>query len=642
MTIFRSIFTLTFLLLVTAAFAQADLEALRAKYPKEDVVYLYQKEHLTISIEGKGLKIENNISESMAFLTGEDLRFSKESIYYNSFSEIRDIKAYTMVPAKRKHQEVPVSNFEEKDAISGGVFYDDHKKLQFVFPQVQKDAYTHLSYTEEIKDPRMLGSFFFNSYIPVLEATYQITAPKTVELAFEMMGEHTDQVTFTKKESGDNVIYTWTAGNIPKLTFESNAPSRSYYDPHLVVRITSYEIGNRKQHVLRNVDDLYAWYSSLVAQTNNDISPEIKTLVSQLIQNAKTDREKAQAIFQWVQQNITYVAFEDGMGGFIPRSAASVCSKKYGDCKDMANLLKVMLTEAGLNAHRTWIGTRNRPYAYEKVPTPIVDNHMIAALELDGETLFLDATGQYTPFGLPTSMIQGKEALVEQGPESYKIMRVPVVPAEKSVKADTTKLTINNGNVLGSGRTHWTGYLKVNMEYHYYGEDDQNLETFMSKALQRGSNKFNLKQVTVDGLKDPGADLLADFDFVIPDYAKEVAGKIYINLNLEKNWADMTIDINSRRYDREFEQKHQLLYIIELEIPEGYRVDYLPGAAQVNNHKFGSFYFTYQQQGNTIILNKKLVLDTLMLHKADMADWNTFIDKLNKAYKETVVLVREK
>lgn len=642
MTSFRLLVIITISLVTGTLYAQPDFEALRQQFPKEDVVYLYEKEHLIITQDGDGLKIVNNISESMAFLTGEDLRYSKESIYYNSFSDIRDIEAYTMVPGKRKHQEVPVSNFEEKDAISGGVFYDDHKKLQFIFPQVQTDAYTHLSYVEEIKDPRMLGSFFFNSYIPVLESIYQITAPKTVELAFEMMGDNTDQVKFTKKETGDNVVYTWTASNLPKLTFESSAPSRSYYDPHVVVRISSYQVNGEEKYVLRNTDDLYSWYAELVGQTMNKISPEIKDQVEKLTKDAQTDREKAQAIFQWVQQNITYVAFEDGMGGFIPRSAASVCSKKYGDCKDMANLLMVMLTEAGLDAHRTWIGTRNRPYTYEKVPTPIVDNHMIAAIELDGETIFLDATGQYTPFGMPTSMIQGKEALVEQGPESYKVVRVPVVPASKNVRADTTKLSINGSDVVGNGRTHWTGYLKVNMEYRYYGEDDQKLQKFMSKALQRGSNKFSLKDVTVDGLKDPGADLLADFDFVIPDYAKEVAGKIYINLNLEKNWADMSLDLSNRKYDWEFEEKKELLYTVELELPEGYQVDYLPAAAKSTYDKFGSFDLSYIQKGNKVILTKKLVLDTLLLKKADMADWNTFIDNLNKAYKETVVLVRTK
>ena len=129
-----------------------------------------------------------------------------------------------------------------------------------------------------------------------------------------------------------------------------------------------------------------------------------------------------QIIFNWVQDNIRYIAFEDGLGGFIPRDAASVCNKRYGDCKDMANLLFEMLNHAGIEAYRAWIGTRNRPYKYKEVPTPMVDNHMITAVIIDGETIFLDATDSYVPFGLPSAFTQTKEALLGIDENSYNIV----------------------------------------------------------------------------------------------------------------------------------------------------------------------------------------------------------------------------
>ena len=49
-----------------------------------------------------------------------------------------------------------------------------------------------------------------------------------------------------------------------------------------------------------------------------------------------------------LQNNINYVAFEDGLGGFIPRGAASVCDKRYGDCKDKSLLLVTLLRDEGL------------------------------------------------------------------------------------------------------------------------------------------------------------------------------------------------------------------------------------------------------------------------------------------------------
>ena len=53
----------------------------------------------------------------------------------------------------------------------------------------------------------------------------------------------------------------------------------------------------------------------------------------------------------------------------------------------MASLIVTMLKVAGVKSYRTWIGTRDLPYKYSQVPTPLVDNHMIAT--------YIAADGQY-------------------------------------------------------------------------------------------------------------------------------------------------------------------------------------------------------------------------------------------------------
>ena len=63
-----------------------------------------------------------------------------------------------------------------------------------------------------------------------------------------------------------------------------------------------------------------------------------------------------------------YVAFEDGMGGFVPREAGLVCSRRFGDCKDMASILTAMNRAAGIPAYFTWLGTRDLPYTFSGTP----------------------------------------------------------------------------------------------------------------------------------------------------------------------------------------------------------------------------------------------------------------------------------
>jgi hypothetical protein len=623
-----------------AAKAQVDL-VLLDRFPKEDVVYLEMTEYLDISIQGDSLNIKNKVKERAHYLTSNDLSMSREHIYYTSFSEIEDLNAFTEVPNGKKSKKIEVTDFQVKSATSGGVFFDDNKKMEFIFPGIMTGSTTQMEYTEHIKDPRMLGSFFFNYYVPVLKAEYSVTFPPEVKVAYVLLGDNTDKIKFKEsKLSNGSTVYTWTAENLPKLKFEGNAPSRTYFDPHIILHITTANIGGKEQPVLRNTDDLYAWYYSLVETINPEGEAELKAIVDEVVKGKNTQRLKAEAIFKWVQNNINYVAFEDGMGGFIPRNAIDVCTKKYGDCKDMANLLTQMLNLGGLDAHMTWIGTRSKPYTYKTVPTPIVDNHMITALFLDGDTLFLDATGKYQTIDLPTDMIQGKEALIGINADNYVVKRVPIIALETNRVIDSVHLVINGTDLKGTGRASWTGYPKVDAAYGYYKKDKADDQIFVTALLTKGNNKFKTDKYTMNDPLNSATPLTIDYECTIPDYVKSVAGKYYIGFNMDKMLNTQPIDKDKRTYSLEFDYKLDNNLITTIVIPEGYEVEYVPTSAEFKNDKFG-FKITYTKTGNEVKQVKRVYINTLMLEAVQFDDWNEFLNQLNKAYKETLVLTKK-
>ena len=88
--------------------------------------------------------------------------------------------------------------------------------------------------------------------------------------------------------------------------------------------------------LFESVKDLYAWYRSICDSTGNDATT-LKNKVNELTAGKKTDIEKIESIFYWVQDNIRYIAYEDGYSGYVPASAQDVLAKKYGDCKGMLN-----------------------------------------------------------------------------------------------------------------------------------------------------------------------------------------------------------------------------------------------------------------------------------------------------------------
>src|SRR5690606_36063318 len=114
-------------------------------------------------------------------------------------------------------------------------------------------------------------------------------------------------------------------------------PSGLYYTPHIVYfieKITNKKT-NETQTYISNTNDLGKYVSQYVSGINKDVSKEIKAQVATLTAHKTSNIEKATAIFNWVQANVRYIAFEDSLGGFIPREANMVFKNKFGDCKDM-------------------------------------------------------------------------------------------------------------------------------------------------------------------------------------------------------------------------------------------------------------------------------------------------------------------
>ena len=131
---------------------------------------------------------------------------------------------------------------------------------------------------------------------------------------------------------------------MPAYAHESSAPNHALSYPHIITVSKAYTENGRRQVLFESVKDLYAWYRSICDSTGNDASL-LKDKVAELTAGKKTDLEKIESLFYWVQDNIRYIAFEDGIMGFKPDAAQNVFKKKYGDCKGKANLLKEMLYE---------------------------------------------------------------------------------------------------------------------------------------------------------------------------------------------------------------------------------------------------------------------------------------------------------
>ncbi len=368
---------------------------------------------------------------------------------------------------------------------------------------------------------------------------------------------------------------------------------------------------------------------------------ELKKIVSILTQNKETDLEKVKAIYYWVQENIKYIAFEYALGGFIPREANEVFNKKYGDCKDNSSILYKMLEIAGLKGNLTWIGTRKIPYKYNEVPTPAVDNHMILTYVDGDDTYFLDATGRYIPINMPSSFIQGKEALISKGEKDFVIKEVPVMDSKRNTYTDSTFIKIDNNTILGTGKLKLSGYTKIDFYNTFENKKkENNLKEGYTGILRKGNNKFLVDNFNEVNKYNYDKDFEVTYTFNIKDYINHLDGETYINLNLNKELSNFKTK-EDRKTAKEYRYKSRTIYTNVLEIPEDTVVEYVPENFKISNDFFACT-ITYTQTEKAITYELYVDQDFILLTLEQQNELNTLIKKIEKNFKEVIILKDKK
>jgi hypothetical protein len=619
------------------SFAQkVNVAQIKAKFPNDEMAYLTRSEQVKVSIVNGQLQIDVLHKDERVFLDERASNWADERIYYSeAFQEIADIQAVSFVPDKAGFKKIVVDDIKtEKPSPGGGIFFDDMFVKKLTFPAAKQGGIGALSYRERLKNPYMLSGFAFGNYMPIINAEFSVTFPAEVKISYKTFGD-TKGILFKQTTQNGSTTYSWKAQNLKAYPIENESLSFRHYVPQVFLFVENYTINGQKTEILGDIPKLFAFYKDLVKDLNQQTDPQIKTLVDSLTRG-KTDLEKVKAVYYWVQDRVKYIAFEEGLGGFVPRQAADVCRKRYGDCKDMASLITAMLKVANVPAYLAWIGTRDIPFRYAENPSMAVDNHMIAAIKRNGQWQFLDATDDRIDFGLPTSHIQGKEALVMTAENDYEIVQVPVVAAHQNTKRDSVVLRYDNRTLQGQGNCRFEGLYKTYMKsvLQYRSEPQQN--EYYKAYFSRGSNKSALEKIARTPLDERDAPLQFNYAFRVPDYVQQVGNELFINPHLTRTWAERRIE-DPRRNDWKYNYQQIEENITVLPVPAGYDVTNLPANVAFSNPEFG-FQISYEQKNSQIVVRNKLLLNTLLVKKGSFGEWNKMVAALNEAYSEVISL----
>ena len=196
-------------------------ELYKEKYKGENRIILNDHKEVKIKLVKGELDIKTVTEKEMLILDDKPMPSIDKSVQYNSFSPITYLKAETLVPnGKGGYSKKTVSDFYDIDQLSYQIFHDDTRARHFEFSDVEQGAITRMKYGNDLNEPRFLSPFLFANYMPVVNASYVIHYPASVELIHKEYHTEGHNIKVEQGTKGKMKFIKWTATEVPKFSYE--------------------------------------------------------------------------------------------------------------------------------------------------------------------------------------------------------------------------------------------------------------------------------------------------------------------------------------------------------------------------------------------------------------------------------------
>jgi hypothetical protein len=516
------------------------------------------------------------------------------------------------------------------------IFFSDLHICYFNLPIEKKGGTAEVTFEKTTTDPRYFCQIFFDEPYNIRYKEVKVTIPRWMKAVFKELNFAGSNIikesTYDSRNDAD--VITYKIVNLEASKREKNSPGASYTHPHLLALMQSSSYDGNKITYFNTTADQYAWYKELVKNIDND-KKALKEKAQEITKGLTTDLDKIKAIFYWVQNNIRYLAFEDGIAGFRPDKAHEVLRKKYGDCKGMAHLTKELLVSLGFDARLCWIGTNHIAYNYA-TPSLCVDNHMICALVFQGKNYFLDATEKYFGFNEYAERIQGRQVLFENG-DKFVLTNVPTTTYQQNKDYEKRVLSIEGTSLKGTVEQEWHGEEKEHLLTQLYGIKKENAKDAFKKFLASSNMDYVINDLTTSDLTNFDKYVWAKYSLEHKNGVSAFGKELYIDIDYRKEFDNFIFDTAERKNDYWFSFKFNIEQETQINLPKGSKITAIPKDLVVKNDDY-EISLIYKQLPDKLVYKKAIFIKNPRLRKAKFEQWNKDFKKLKDTYAEQIVL----
>lgn len=594
----------------------------------------YGQAYIRINTGGAQLYFERHTR--IKILKKEGLEYANASIpLYGQGSSSESVGGLKAVTYNLENGKVVESKMA-KDGVFREKFSRYTNLQKFTLPDVKVGSVIEYSYKVTSDYFTNFPNWKFQRDIPTRLSEYWAIIPEYFIYEKYMQG----YVPVTSYEIKDNTTadfnekaHHWIVKNVPAFKEE---PYMTSEDDYISKMNFALSIINIPGSMTREVMGSWQKLNEILLEDEDfgkviDKSGFLKSDVAQITAGLTTQKEKTQAIYQYVSNNIEW----DGTKDYYPDPLKKILEKKKGTSGDINVLLASMLDKAGIPVEMVLLSTRDHGFIREAYPMTRQFNYVIVQAKIDDGVILLDATEKYLPMGmLPERCLNGKGLVISKTNHGW-IAIDPKMKAKSIISAD---LKLNaDGQLNGKLELNKDGYdaLDARKKYHKDGEEEYVKGVTRSKSWEVQSKAF-------DGMDKLSEKTKETYELEVTDQVSVAGAQMYINPYLVSQLTENPFKLAERSYPVDFGRSEETLYLAKIVIPEGYEIDELPPTkmfAMPGNA--ARFVYSATLMGNMISLTSTLSINKPLFIQADYPILREFYNQVVAKQAEQIVIKKK-
>ena len=611
-----------------------------AKDPKADAVVLYERGNYEFAMDRGIVVLVKNVYRKIKILNekAKDLASVSLYTYYsgNKKEKISNVRAAT-------------SNAQRTIFVSEEDYHykhsDNHSELVFTFPDVQKGSVLEYEYTITTPFYFNLDGWRFQNKFPTVYSEFHAEIPGYFKYNRTLVGNHKLKVNNAeiKKKcfyptslsivSADCEVLTYAMQYVPAFKEEDYMLSLNNYIARIDFQLEeTLDIDGGKTYYTKSWETVDKEFKSdknigKQARKNN----YFKNRLPEHIVNISNKTERAKAVYSYIQNHYTW----SGSYRFFQNvDVKEAFDKKSGSISEINLALVNALNAADIDTNFALLSTRDNGIPTKNYAVISDFNYLVAHLNLEGQSIFLDATDKHVPFGmLPYRCLNYEVRVMDFKEGSYW---ETVVPETKNITYINTQIHVDeSGNLVGRMRETNTGYKAIDKRkaLDNAGREDYIRE---KETLYTDLGITSYKHTDKEVIDKP---ITEDYEFTISNNAADL---LVFNPFIVRNYSQNPFQLDERTYPVDFGYPAKFTYLLSLDLAGYYTLSELPENKAVKfPENAGEASVVYSLNGNTLQMRFSFELNETHFEPHNYQALKSFFDMVVEVQNNTPLVLNK-